>query len=434
MEWTRSYDPAAEGGTPVPTPDVHVASVARADDGYALAGRIRREGEAYDPILLRTDAEGRERWRRSFGGGNVDRASCVVATADGGFLVAGDRAETGRTPPGGPGETGWVAKTDAEGRERWSTAPDPDRRAKVEAVLQTSDGGFALAGWVEESAGYAGWFARLDAAGQPVVDRTYDTSDDDRSPTHDYHVAELFATVAQTSDGGFVLGGRYARGGRVQKVDPEGDTRWRTSFEFPHDVTRDVLEAENGDLLVTGRLYGRPKEGKYTATGEQFPTDLYLTRLDASGAGPWTRAYDGGANEAGQAVVPAEDGGFVVAGGSRRYDAYGRTAAFLVRTDADGEGQWSGGYFDGDRGGPAWDVVRAPDGGYAFAAGEVFAKLADVPAPPEEVPTGTAVETLDPSSTEQPDDTPVAATDRNEVPEETENVTVTGTTTPSPGS
>lgn len=433
VEWTRSYDPTAETGTPVGTPDVHVESVTTtADTGYALAGRILRDGEAYDPILLRVDNKGREQWRRSFGGGRADRASMVETTADGGFIIAGDLAAAGQTPPGGPGKTGWVATTDTDGRKRWSTTPAAERRSVVESARPTRDGGVALAGWIDTSAGYAGWFARLDPTGHPVVSRTYDSSNDERSRTGDYHVAELFATVTETDDGGFVLGGRSTRGGWVQKVTRDGEARWQTFFEYPHDIARDVLETANGDLLVTGRLYDRSKDGKYTATGTAYPTDLYLTRLTPSGDERWTRAFDGEANEAGQAVTYTDDDGFLLAGGSRRSGSNSRLAAFLVRTDADGARRWSEVYFTGEQGGPAWDVVRAPDGGYAFAAGEVFAKLADVPAPQETTPPGTTVETYDgtpPGSS----DVPVTVTD--EVPPSTvlANRTETGTADSSRG-
>lgn len=410
LGWVRRYESNPGGsGTPSPGPDVEVVAATTAPDGgYALAGHVDTPGETRRWILLRTDPEGHERWRRRFGGGTQPvRARTVLRTADGGFLVAGqlpfpfpdERQTPVETDPGRGSRPGAAARTDSRGRIEWRAYPEPDTGGMLWDAARVSERRFALVGWVEQADGYAGWFVTLDGSGEAVTDETFDSPNDDADRVTDYTVADVFTTVAVSADGGLVVAGKNAAGGQVRKLDPDGGTLWTTQFDFPRDVAYDAVPTADGGAVVTGRLFDDGSRSPPMETGHVFPTSLYLTRLDASGEERWTRAYGAGRNEYGHTVEPTPDGGCLVAGGSVA-GANGRNQdVFLVKTDPEGRAAWRRRYLGSERGAAGRDLVRAADGDYALAAGDVFVKFeTDAGATGDETPVPTPTTTGERSS------------------------------------
>ena len=82
MEWNRTY-----GGT---NSDYAYSVVQTVDGGYALAGWTWSFGAVSDDVwLVKTDASGNHMWNRTYGGTSYDGAYSVVQTVDGGYALAG---------------------------------------------------------------------------------------------------------------------------------------------------------------------------------------------------------------------------------------------------------------------------------------------------------------------------------------------------------
>ena len=123
---------------------------------------VRHPGSfAEDFYLTAVTAAGRVIWERLFGGRQGDRAQVVIATRDGGMLVAGSTRSFGQNAH--PGVL--VAKFDAAGKRQWFrvVGPGPFSHA-VRDAIQTRDGGYAvLSPHVHDS-----YLFRFDHAGQPL--------------------------------------------------------------------------------------------------------------------------------------------------------------------------------------------------------------------------------------------------------------------------
>jgi len=132
--WSKTY-----GGT---GNDRAVHMTDTSDGGYALAGYTNSSGAGnFDALLVKTDSTGNIEWSRTYGGIDDDSASAVVQTSDGGYALAGSTRSFGA----GNGDF-WLVKTDSAGNMMWSQTYGGASMDRAFHIVETTDGGYALAG------------------------------------------------------------------------------------------------------------------------------------------------------------------------------------------------------------------------------------------------------------------------------------------------
>ena len=116
--------------------------VQTSDGGYALLGyTFPNPIGNINSWLVKTDANGNMEWNKTYGGTSSDYAKALVQTIDGGYALAGSTESFGA----GAADY-WLVKSDAEGNVQWNKTYGGTGDDKAEALVQTSDGGYALAG------------------------------------------------------------------------------------------------------------------------------------------------------------------------------------------------------------------------------------------------------------------------------------------------
>jgi hypothetical protein len=121
---------------------------------------------------------GQQGWNRTYGGTNGDQAYALVQTADGGYALAGYTNSFGAG-----GYDFWLVKTDASGTVQWNrTYGGSNENDFVTVLMQTVDGGYALAGDTYSfGVGNAdAWLVKTDASGNMQWNKTYGGTDYDR--------------------------------------------------------------------------------------------------------------------------------------------------------------------------------------------------------------------------------------------------------------
>jgi len=184
-EWSQSLGgPNEDSGF-----DVQQAS----DGGYIITG----ESDWWFPGtgdvgLIKTDEFGNEEWAQSFGGDESDYGSCVQQTTDGGYIIAGTTKSYGSSS----NKDFYLIKTDASGSEQWNQIFDLGSEGF--GVLQTSDGGYIIAGYTGSiGAGSSDvYIIKTDQSGNEDWSQTYGGSSSDEG--HD---------IQPTSDGGYIIAG-----------------------------------------------------------------------------------------------------------------------------------------------------------------------------------------------------------------------------------
>jgi len=109
QQWNQTYGIIDED-------EAAYSMVQTADGGYALAGYgYSSVTNSPDFWLVKTDSAGNQLWNKTYGGAGYDSAWSMVQTADGGYALAGSTASYGAG-----GEDFLLVKTDVESGLAWT--------------------------------------------------------------------------------------------------------------------------------------------------------------------------------------------------------------------------------------------------------------------------------------------------------------------------
>jgi hypothetical protein len=326
--------------------DDHARSVVQTSDGgYVLAGHMHGNGTDLQALIVKTDSSGNVQWNRTYGDAFTDEAHAIVQASDGGYAVAGV------TWPSNASGHFWVFKIDASGNVQWNRTYGGPHNANAWSMVRTTDGGYAIAGFTNDyGAGDSDfWLVRIDASGTVQWNRTYGTTGRD-----------VAYSVIQTSDSGYAVTGRQdGHQCWLVKTDSSGTMQWNQTY---------------GDAGVnsTGYSLVQTPDSGYAIGGftESFngsasmPYDFWLVKTSASGDLQWNQTYGGASEEIARSIAQTSDGGYALAGYTESFGA-GNQDVWLVKTDSSGNMQWNETF-----GGAGTDVancmIRTNDGGFAL--------------------------------------------------------------------
>lgn len=101
-------------------------------------------------------------WEKTDGGSEDDWASSINQTSDGGYIIAGETYSKGIGK-----EDAWIMKLDNQGNLLWEKTYGGSNGDKAWIIIQTIDGGYALAGTTSsQGAGEEDlWLIKLDENG-----------------------------------------------------------------------------------------------------------------------------------------------------------------------------------------------------------------------------------------------------------------------------
>ncbi|MCW4017248.1 MAG: hypothetical protein NWF00_00965 [Candidatus Bathyarchaeota archaeon] len=206
VEWRKTY-----GGT---QNDAAKGVVVASDGSFVLAGYTESCGAGgSDAYLVKTDCNGSLLWQATFGGAEDDGTNAIVLADDGGYLLAG------YTNSDVPSQSAWVVKTDSDGNLQWNATYSGQ---SVKSVTPADDGGYVLA--TEQPNAFG--LVKIDSTGQVKWNKTYAGS---RTEAH-------VESMIQTVDGGYALAGCIVTSGFnssspwLVKTDPSGNLQWERDY------------------------------------------------------------------------------------------------------------------------------------------------------------------------------------------------------------
>ncbi|CAG0969213.1 hypothetical protein METP2_01291 [Methanosarcinales archaeon] len=317
-EWSRTYGGELwdEANSVVEIPG----------EGYIITGSRNIQTtsvnmtDSYDVLLIKTDPDGNEQWNRTYAG---KKGMKVSIARDGGYIIRGFNDWDF-----------WLMKTDLLGREEWNRTLRIDNNFMRVAIEETSDGGSILAGGdiilLSESMTISHlWFTKINTNG-----------DQEWNATSKRPQGDMATSVYQTLDGGYVLAGYSGSGNNdidvlIMKTDAKGNEQWNMTFGNAGEPegAYSVAQTEDGGYILGGFKLSR------RLMGNNY--DAWVIKTDEGGNEQWNRIFGGSDEDFVSSVQQASDGGYIFAGYTNRD---GDLDAWIIKTDAKGKEKWKKSY------------------------------------------------------------------------------------------
>ncbi|OQY37807.1 MAG: hypothetical protein B6226_04650, partial [Candidatus Cloacimonetes bacterium 4572_65] len=295
LEWENSFGGAnRESGKSV---------LLTEDGGYLIGASTESYGAGgYDVWLIKLNSEGTLEWQQTYGGTGRDVLQAAQKTNDGGYVFIAESDSFGAG-----GDDFWFVKVDAFGTELWNHTFGGTDTDSPYAVQQTTDSGYILSGLTESfGAGYRDmWLIKTDSAGIEEWNTTYGGAE-----------ADIAFDAIQTSDGGYLLAGEtdsYGSGDYdvwLVKTDESGVEEWQSIFGgVESDKAFGVTEVSTGGYTLIG----------FTWSFGAGQSDVWLINTDENGEEVWQTTLGGSSSDSGRRVRETPDGGYILAASTYSY-------------------------------------------------------------------------------------------------------------------
>ena len=261
-------------------------------------------------------------WAQEYGTGNLIQA--MVQTNDGGYALAGVAMSI---VIGGVGP--WLIKVDSSGNKQWEQFYFDKKMntnlGGANSIVMTSDGGYALAGG----------------------SYLYKTNSTGNLQWRQFYSGIEISSLANTGDG-YTLGGSKNGSYWLAKVDPAGQIIWNQTYGGETDSRSwSMIQTSDGGYAMAG-----------TRNTNSSAYNIWLIKTDSLGNMLWNQSYGIPLSSA-YSVIQAKDGGYVLAGTLN-------DSVLLIKTDVYGKMVWNQTYSSE----VAWSAIQTNDGGYTLTCSE----------------------------------------------------------------
>lgn len=331
--------------------------------------------------------KGEAAWIKTFGGSEDDTAIAVIEAGDGNYIVLGTTASTDGdiTDKATVENDFWLLKLDPEGTILWSKTYGGSGEDIAQSIVQTADGGYAVAGYSQSSDGDAShnegfhdnWLLKLDAQGTIQWENSFGFAGHD-------HAYDLL----QTADGGYFLSGFLdvtASGGDGNagksaealhgvgefwaiKTDASGNLQWSRYYGGTNnDRAYSVVQANDGGFVMSG--FSESED--FDISGSKGSYDFWVIKLTAMGDLAWEHSFGGTGIEESHSIAITADNNYIITGHTYSTDGdveenYGNSDVWVIKIDDNGTLLWSKNY-GGDQFDLANSIAGTRDGGFVIS-------------------------------------------------------------------
>jgi hypothetical protein len=273
-------------------------------------------------------------WKKTLGGTDYEVISEIIPTTDGGYIFAGTSSSNNGDVSGNNGYVDyWIVKVNSDGNIQWEKNLGGTGDDRATSIVQTNDGGYVVSGYAENNNGdvtgnHGGkdyWILKLNTDGGVIYWK--------KSFGGLYQ--ELPISMVKTSDGGFILAGSTnSNDGDVSgnhgnddywivKVNSTGDLQWQKALGGSSaDLGSSIIQTTDGGYLVVGSSASNDGQvtGHHPSSGGvgegPFSYDCWAVKLNSTGSIQWNKSLGGSGVDHGNSVIQTTDGGYIIAGSS----------------------------------------------------------------------------------------------------------------------
>ena len=308
-------------------------------------------------------------WEKTYGGKHAEFLYDAIPTPDYGFILAGSSisGKNGNKEDNNKGDLDyWLWKMDEKGNLDWQKSFGGNQVDLLQSIAITSDGGFILGGTSSSNKGIDKledckgqedfWVIKLNAKGQELWQKTIGGSG-----------MEKLLSIAQTKDGGYILGGTSSsntspdleknpfgksedsRGNLdfwIVKLKADGSMQWQKTIGGQYvDELKSISQTKDGGYILGG-YSNSPVSGDKTEANFGLG-DYWIVKIDETGTIEWQRTLGGDKDDNLFTLSQTKDGGFIVGGNSNSGATNSKSKSsqngsdfWVLKLDEKGEIDW----------------------------------------------------------------------------------------------
>jgi hypothetical protein len=345
----------------------------------------------YDCWVVKTDENGVKQWDKRFGGIDNDYLTSLLQTSDGGYLLGGiSRSPAGfdkSQDDKGIWDDYWIVKTNANGAKEWDVTLGGDDDDDLQDMLATPDGGYLLAGSsrspisddvTDSSRGSDDfWLVKIDADGVKQWDKKYGGIN-----------SEFLKKIKPTFEGGYILSGLSGSppSGEVSepifsdgytfysdywiiKLDSNANKEWDMRFGGTYvELGGSVIQTSDSGYLIGGSSLSRLSGNKTQDVWRNY--DYWAVRINSQHVIVWDSRYGGNGgndNDMLEDILQTSDGNFLLGGFSDSFIGHDKSV-------------------NNHNGGTDFWIIKINDAGYQADSGIALPVL------PLQTPVNSAIE------------------------------------------
>jgi len=330
------------------------------DEGFAIAGNHYISGEEKaDFWIIKTDSSGNVEWNKRYNRTDEHLGiGGLVETSEGGYIIAAKAVNDTQE------RLASLIKIDEFGGVNWEKEIGSGSQDIINTLIATSDGGLALAGQtlgVNNSLDF--WLVKTDFNGNLEWGHNYGGTNN-----------EVAYTLAEKSDGGFILAGyTYSNSNPIDcdswliKTDSDGNWLWNHTYATEDlEVPYALAETSDGRIAFAGV--------NFTSTSP-LDHDYWLIKISDDGIVEWKNSYEGTVlgyvDHVGLVATP--DGELALAGTKGSSPEGFNT--FLLKVNVFGNLQWNQTYSVPDDDMDCGCLVVTSDEGFAIAGQTTYSDI-----------------------------------------------------------
>ena len=228
-------------------------------------------------------------------------------------------------------------------------------------VIQTSDGGYLIAGGTDYSGNSDALLIKVDSDGNLEWEEKFGGLGWD-----------AFEGLCELPDGDFIASGTDSSKGFLVKTNSNGELIWQKNYDYRNGYCISLCNTIDGGFAMSGFVYPQDAE----------VADAWLIKTDNEGNELWSKTFGGGESESFHSLYETTDGGFILSGWV--LDATNIIdEGWAVKTDSEGVVEWDQTYDSGQ------DIIgldkidffhcgiQTSDGGYIFTGCGYMSLLGD---------------------------------------------------------
>jgi hypothetical protein len=279
--------------------------------------------------VVHTDEKGNKVWEKTFGKNeNIEEAASLVETDDNNILVVGTSMAIATAQ-----SNAVLLKIGQDGKEIWRKEYGGAKSDHASKVIKVEDG-FIVVGHTESmgKGKWDIWLFKVDKEGNMMWQKSFGGGDNEMGnsvavdKSGNLFIAGFTYTFAEGSLDAWLI-----------KADSKGNQIWAKNVgDLSTDEFFDVIVNDDGTAVAVGYtdIYkGDPETGENISPESN---DVLVVKFDAAGKIVWKKNFGGAKTQQGKGIAKGANGGYVITGYTNQAEEEKSFDMFFLKLDENG--------------------------------------------------------------------------------------------------